>query len=44
MDACPDEFFIGVVKILAYLDLKSRLNNKNRFNWTGKIEHFPKVS
>jgi hypothetical protein len=25
-------------------ELEPRLNNKNRFNWAGKIEHFSKVS
>jgi hypothetical protein len=40
MDACPDGFFIGEVKNFDCLDLEPRLNNKNRFNWTGKIELF----
>jgi hypothetical protein len=34
----------GVVKIVAFLGLEPRLNNKNRFNWAGKIERFAKVS
>jgi hypothetical protein len=34
----------GVVKIFAFLGLEPRLNNKNRFNWAGKIERFAKVS
>jgi len=33
-----------VVKIFAFLGLEPRLNNKNRFNWAGKIKHFSKVS
>jgi hypothetical protein len=35
---------ITVVKIFAFLGLEPRLNNKNRFNWAGKIERFAKVS
>jgi hypothetical protein len=34
----------GVVKIFPFLELEPRLNNKNRFNWAGKNEHFSKVS
>jgi len=34
----------GVVKIFGFLGLEPRLNIKYRFNWTGKIEHFSKVS
>jgi hypothetical protein len=44
MDACPDGFFIGVVKIFAFLELEPRLNSKFEFNWAGKIEPFSKVS
>jgi len=44
MDACPDGFFIGVVKIFACLGLEPRLNIKCEFNGAGKIEHFSKVS
>jgi hypothetical protein len=36
--------YIPVVKIIAFLELEPRLNNKNGFNWAGKIEHFSKVS
>jgi len=42
MDACPDGFFIGVVKIFACLG--PRLNINYGFNWAGKIEYFSKVS
>jgi hypothetical protein len=35
---------IPVVKIFAFLGLEPRINNKNRFNWAGKIERFSKVS
>jgi hypothetical protein len=34
----------GAVKIIAFLGLEPRLNNKNGFNWAGKSEHFSKVS
>jgi len=44
MDACPDDFFIGVVKIFALFELEPRLNIKYGFNWAGKNEHFSKVS
>ena len=33
-----------MVKIFAFLELEPRLNIKNGFNWTGKNEHFSKVS
>jgi len=29
---------------IAFLGLEPRLNNKDRFNWAGKIERFAKVS
>jgi hypothetical protein len=35
---------ITVVKIIVFLSLEPRLNIKNAFNWTGKIERFSKVS
>ena len=35
---------MSAVKIFAFLGLEPRLNNKNGFNWAGKIEHFSKVS
>jgi len=44
LDACPDVFFIGVVKIFFFLEFEPRLNIKYGFNWAGKIEHFSKVS
>jgi len=39
-----EAYFSGVVKIFAFLGLEPRLNNKNGFNWAGKIERFSKVS
>jgi len=39
MDACPvkcEAYFSGVVKIIAFLELKPRLNIKYGFNWAGK--------
>jgi hypothetical protein len=35
MDACPDGFFIGVVKIFVFLSLEPRLNMKYGFNPDG---------
>ncbi|MGD9082869.1 MAG: hypothetical protein PVH72_04965, partial [Desulfobacterales bacterium] len=35
---------IPAVKIFTFLNLEPRLNNKNGFNWAGKIERFSKVS
>jgi hypothetical protein len=43
MDACPDGFFIGAVKIITFLGIEPRLTNKNGFNRAGKIEHFSEV-
>lgn len=44
MDASPDGFFNGVVKVFGFLELEPRLNIKYEFNWAGKNEHFSKVS
>jgi hypothetical protein len=40
MDACPDGFPIGVVKILIFPRSKSRIFDLN----LNKLEHFSKVS
>ncbi|RLB81962.1 MAG: hypothetical protein DRH24_08470 [Deltaproteobacteria bacterium] len=37
--ACPvkcEAYFSGVIKIIAFLELKPRLNIKYGFNWAGK--------
>jgi len=40
MDACPDVFFIGMVKIIAFPRSESGIFDLN----LTKIEHFSKVS
>jgi len=34
---------MSAVEIFVFLELESRLNNKYRFNWAGKIEQPSKI-